>query len=188
MSLNFVPTNGQTTTSTGSVSKVYNWVVSVSPSLPAGRQLLFNVTHVTNFTRGITNITPTIVHSVTTGTTGGGQYLSSASTITSSVSTTNACNPSTNYISYQTSARTRTYSARIVGAGTVSSNVSSTISTDNSTFPCANFGETVDSISLSNITLVNQNICESINTSVSPISFSNFRQSTVLFSPSGGDV
>ena len=187
VSLNFVPTNGQTTTSTGSVSKVYNWVVSVSPSLPAGRQLLFNVTHVTNFTRGITNITPTIVHSVTTGTTGGGQYLSSASTITSSVSTTNACNSSTNYISYQTSARTRTYSARIVGAGTVSSNVLSTISTANSTFPCANFGETVDSISLSNITLVNQNICESINTSVSPISFSNFRQSIVLLSP-GGNV
>ena len=187
VSLNFVPTNGQTTTSTGSVSKVYNWVVSVSPSLPAGRQLLFNVTHVTNFTRGITNITPTIVHSVTTGTTGGGQYLSSASTITSSVSTTNACNSSTNYISYQTSARTRTYSARIVGAGTVSSNVASTISTANSTFPCTNFGETADSISLSNITLVNQNICESINTSVSPISFSNFRQSIVLLSP-GGNV
>lgn len=187
VSLNFVPTNGQTTTSTGSVSKVYNWVVSVSPSLPAGRQLLFNVTHVTNFTRGITNITPTIVHSVTTGTTGGGQYLSSASTITSSVSTTNACNSSTNYISYQTSARTRTYSARIVGAGTVSSNVVSTISTANSTFPCTNFGETADSISLSNITLVNQNICESINTSVSPISFSNFRQSIVLLSP-GGNV
>jgi hypothetical protein len=187
VSLNFVPTNGQTTTSTGSVSKVYNWVVSVSPSLPAGRQLLFNVTHVTNFTRGITNITPTIVHSVTTGTTGGGQYLSSASTITSSVSTTNACNSSTNYISYQTSARTRTYSARIVGAGTVSSNVVSTISTADSTFPCTNFGETADSISLSNITLVNQNICESINTSVSPISFSNFRQSIVLISP-GGNV
>ena len=187
VSLNFVPTNGQTTTSTGSVSKVYNWVVSVSPSLPAGRQLLFNVTHVTNFTRGITNITPTIVHSVTTGTTGGGQYLSSASTITSSVSTTNACNSSTNYISYQTSARTRTYSARIVGAGTVSSNVVSTISTANSTFPCTNFGETADSISLSNITLVNQNICESINTSVSPISFSNFRQSILLLSP-GGNV
>ena len=187
VSLNFVPTNGQTTTSTGSVSKVYNWVVSVSPSLPAGRQLLFNVTHVTNFTRGITNITPTIVHSVTTGTTGGGQYLSSASTITSSVSTTNACNSNTNYISYQTSARTRTYSARIVGAGTVSSNVVSTISTANSTFPCTNFGETADSISLSNITLVNQNICESINTSVSPISFSNFRQSIVLLSP-GGNV
>ena len=123
-----------------------------------------------------------------TGTTGGGQYLTSASTFTSSVSTTQACNPSTNYISYQTSARTRNYSARIVGPGTVSGVVTSTIGTSNSTFPCANFAETVDSISLSNITLVNQSVCESINNSVQPIVFTNFRQSTVLNSPSGGNV
>ena len=188
VSLNFVPANGQTSTSSSNISKQYNWVVSVSPSLPTGKQLLFDVTHVTSFVRAITNITPTITHNVTTGTTGGGQYLTSASTFTSSVSTTQACNPSTNYISYQTSARTRNYSARIVGPGTVSGVVTSTIGTSNSTFPCANFAETVDSISLSNITLVNQSVCESINNSVQPIVFTNFRQSTVLNSPSGGNV
>jgi hypothetical protein len=172
----------------GSSQKLYNWVVSVSPPLPTGKELLFSIIHVTNRTRGVTNITPTINHSITTGTTTGGQFLTSASTITSTTSTTQACNATTTYVQYQTTAQTRTYTAKITGSGTVSGTINSVIGTSNSTFPCTNFGETIDTLSLSNISIVNQNICESVNNSVTPITFTNYRQSTVLLSPSGGNI
>lgn len=184
VTLAFVPANGQTTSLLGSSQKLYNWVVSVSPPLPTGKELLFSIIHVTNRTRGVTNITPTINHSITTGTTTGGQFLTSASTITSTTSTTQACNATTTYVQYQTTAQTRTYTAKITGSGTVSGTINSVIGTSNSTFPCTNFGETIDTLSLSNISIVNQNICESVNNSVTPITFTNYRQSVLVNPPS----
>jgi hypothetical protein len=86
-------------------------------------------------------------------------------------------------VQYQTTAQTRTYTAKITGSGTVSGTINSVIGTSNSTFPCTNFGETIDTLSLSNISIVNQNICESVNNSVTPITFTNYRQSILVNPP-----
>ena len=70
-----------------------------------------------------------------------------------------------------TSAITRTYNSKIVGVGTVKGTVIATIVVPNGSTTCAPTGTVNNNISITNLTLSNQTICELINTNVTPLTF-----------------
>jgi hypothetical protein len=70
-----------------------------------------------------------------------------------------------------TSAITRTYNSKIVGVGTVKGTVIATIVVPNGSTTCAPTGTVNNNISITNITLSNQTICELVNTKVNQLTF-----------------
>ena len=172
ISLNLVPANGTVLTNTPTtLSKSFVWEVSVSPSLPVGKTLTFDITHVTNTIKGNGSVQSNVTSTSTTGVTGGGVYISGTTSSTTSASTTTACSATFNYASYVTSAITRTYNSKIVGVGTVKGTVIATIVVPNGSTTCAPTGTVNNNISITNLTLSNQTICELINTNVTPLTF-----------------
>lgn len=158
-------------------TKNWNWQVTVSPALPIGKQINFDITHVSTSIYGTTaNGSPTLSYTQSTGTTGGGQYLTSTTpTTTSTTATTVACNTTNNYAQHITSTTIRQYNARIVGTGandSVFGNATQSVTVFSNGTPCAVFGNINDSVSITNIQLVNQIQCELVNTTVQPVSFS----------------
>lgn len=172
ISLNLVPANGTVIpTNNTSLSKSFVWEVSVSPSLPVGKTLTFDITHVTNVIRGSSNVVPTITNTSATGTTGGGAYISGTTLTTTSASTTTACSSTFTYSNYVTSAITRTYKTNIVGVGTIKGTVVNTVVTPNGSTTCAPIGTITNNISITNVTLSNQTTCETLNPNVTPLTF-----------------
>jgi len=173
INLNLVPANGTViTNSNTTLSKSFVWEVSVTPSLPVGKTLTFDITHITNVVRGNGSVQATTTNTSSTGTTGGGTYISGTTLSTTSASTTTACSATLNYSNYVTSAITRTYSAKIIGVGTVKGTVVSTVVVANGSTSCAPTGTINNTISITNVTLSNQTICETLNVNVTPITFS----------------
>ena len=177
--------------STTNQTRNWTWQVTVSPALPIGKQINFDITHVSTSIYGTTNNgSPVLSYTQSTGTTGGGQYLTSTTpTTTSTTATTVACTELNNYTQHVTSSTIRQYNARITGTfgtDTVFGNVTQSVSVINGGTPCAVFGNINDSVSITNIQLVNQAQCELVNTNVLPVSFGASKQGTQTFTPVSG--
>ena len=186
INLNLVPANGsQVTNTTTQIVKIFNWEISVSPSLPAGKTLTFDITHASNVIRGNASTASNVP---TTGTTGGGSYISGATLSTTLSSTTTACSATLTYSSYVTSAITKTYRAKIIGVGTVKGTVVSTINTTSVNSGCAKTATINNNISITNVTLSNQTICETLNPNVTPLTFNITKTGIISLVPSGGSV
>lgn len=175
VNLNLVPPNGTTIQNSQVLQKNWLWEITITPPLPLGRQINLDIVHNTSFSAGTTNNgSPQIIYSQTTGTTGGGQYLTLTSGTTSTTSTTTACNTNNNYAQFNTSATTRLYSGTIVGTGGTDKlygNVTQRVVTTLNGNPCATTATIRDSVSITNIQLVNQTQCEIMNTTVTPLTF-----------------
>ena len=185
INLNLVPATVLPTTNTSTqIVKIFNWEISVSPSLPVGKTLTFDITHVANVVRG-NGIQSTATNVSTTGTTGGGSYISGTTLSTTSSSTTTACSATLTYSSYVTSAITRTYKAKIIGVGTVKGTVVSTINTPAVTTGCAKTATINNNISITNVTLSNQTICETLNPNVTLLTFNTTKTGLISIGPSG---
>jgi hypothetical protein len=188
INLNLVPANGsQVTNTSAQIVKIFNWEISVSPSLPVGKTLTFDITHVATTIRG-NGVQSTATNVASTGTTGGGAYISGTTLSTTLSSTTTACSSTLTYTSYVTSAITRTYKVKIIGVGTVKGTVVSTINTPAVTAGCAKTATINNNISITNVTLSNQTICETLNPNVTPLTFNITKTGIISLAPSGGSV
>ena len=195
INLVLTPTNGTPTNGTlliaapNTSSRRWNWSVEVTPPLPVGKEVNFTLTHAANYTATTANtITSSVSYSQVTGTTGGGQFLTSQTPIVIvNNSSTVPCSSTSTYTNYRTGSTLRQYTARIVGPGSVNGEViQGATATDNSP-GCVVTAKLNDSISITNIQLVNQNQCEIINTSVQPLTFSVVKTGTQAMSnPNAG--
>ncbi len=169
VTLNFLPSNPIPTNSLNSSELNLSWVIEVQPPLPANKTLTFDIIHTTNISGGTNSTTsPIIVYNTTTGQTGGGQYLSSGITTNTNTSTSVFCNGTTNFTNFNTTASTRIYSAKIIGAGTITGQAFKKVTVSNSQ-TCPTKGAIRDSITVTNVTLINQGSCENINIPLNPI-------------------
>jgi hypothetical protein len=185
LNLSLVPANGTVVTNTSTQSiKNWYWEVTVTPPLPIGKEINFSLTHTTSSSLGSTsNGAPTISYTQTTGTTGGGQYQTLIGpTTNSTTATTVACSVSNNYTQYITNTTLRQYTAKITGTGgndKIFGNVTQGVTVTLAGSPCATTATLTDSISISNILLVNQNDCEIMSTTVQPLSFGITKTGTI---------
>ena len=177
--LSFVPSNPVSTSTTNSVQKTANWVISVTPPLPANRVVNMTIYNTTSMSAGTaSNGSPTLTYSNTTGTTGTAQFLTSnTQTTTNSYPNTVACHPN-----FYTTGITRTYTVSISGTGTVTGTIFQKVQVVNSGQGCNTRGTIGDTISIGNIVLLNQQACETISNNVIPISVSVNKQGTLGFS------
>jgi hypothetical protein len=181
INLTLTPTNGtQLNFTTTNTTKLWNWSVSVTPPLPAGKELNFTLTHASNYSATTVGaLTSSVSYSQTTGTTGGGQFLTSQTPIViTNNSSTVPCSSTLTYTNYLTNGTIRQYTAKIVGTGTVNGTVTQGVTITNNSNGCPVVASIIDSVSITNIQLVNQNQCEIINTNVQPLTFSLGRTGT----------
>lgn len=177
--LSFVPSTPASISTTNSVQKTGNWVISVTPPLPANRVVNMTIYNTTSMSAGTaSNGSPTLTYSNTTGTTGTAQFLTSnTQTTTNSYPNTVACHPN-----FYTTGITRTYTVSISGTGTVTGTIFQKVQVVNSGQGCTTRGAISDTISIGNIVLLNQQACETISNNVIPISVSVNKQGTLGFS------
>lgn len=177
--LSFVPSNPTSTSTTNSVQKTANWVISVTPTLPANRVVNMTIYNTTSMSAGTANNgSPTLTYSNVTGTTGTAQFLTSnTQTITNSYPNTVACHPN-----FYTTGITRTYTVSISGTGTVTGTIFQKVQVVNSGQGCTTKGTIGDTISIGNVVLLNQQTCETISNNVIPISVSVNKEGTLGFS------
>jgi len=186
VTLNFLPSNPIPTNSLNSSELNLSWVIEVQPPLPANKTLTFDIIHTTNISGGTNSTTsPIIVYNTTTGQTGGGQYLSSGITTNTNTSTSVFCNGTTNFTNFNTTASTRIYSAKIIGAGTITGQAFKKVTVSNSQ-TCPTKGAIRDSITVTNVTLINQGSCENINIPLNPITNLINISGLLTVAPSGG--
>lgn len=176
--LSFVPSNPASINTTNSVQKTANWVISVTPPLPANRVVNMTIYNTTSMSAGTaSNGSPTLTYSNTTGTTGTAQFLTSnTQTTTNSYPNTVACHPN-----FYTTGITRTYTVSISGTGTVTGTIFQKVQVVNQGQGCNTVGSISDTISIGNIVLNNQQGCETISTSVTPITVSVNKQGSIAF-------
>ena len=173
--LSFVPSNPTATSTANSIQTTANWVISVTPPLPANRVVNMTIYNTTSMSAGTaTNGSPTLTYSNTTGTTGTAQFLTSnTQTITNSYPNTVACHPN-----FYTTGITRTYTVSISGTGTVTGTIFQKVQVVNSGQGCITKGSIGDTISIGNVVLLNQQTCETISNNVIPISVSVNKEGT----------
>jgi hypothetical protein len=154
ITLNFLPSTPQITQTSSFNQTTFDWEINIQPPLPANKTITFDIVHTTNISGGTyLSSPPILIHTSTTGQTGGGQYLTSGITNSFNSSTTTFCAGSTNFTSFNTTATTRTYSAKITGPGTVGGQIFKKITISNST-TCPKKGVIRDSFSVINGTIV----------------------------------
>lgn len=185
VNLSFVPATPQTQLTSTSTQKIGNWVVNVTPALPANRVVNMTIYNTTELSTGNSlYANPLLTYSNTTGTTGTASFNSSSvQTNTNSFANTVSCHPL-----YKTTGVTRTYQVSISGTGQATGTILQKVTVSNQSVGCTNKGEIKDTISISNITLVNQQPCESISTNVTPITFTTTKTSSVGYYYSGGGI
>jgi hypothetical protein len=189
--LNLTFTSSNLNNTSTNQTKTNDWVVTVSPALPIGKQINFSISHSSTSIYGTANNgTPTLSYLQSTGTTGGGLYLTSTGPfITSATATTVPCTVTSNYPNHVTTTTIRQYTARILGTGgndSVNGSVTQSVSVINGGNPCQMFANINDSISITNVQIVSQNQCESVNTTVNPISFEVSKTGTISGTFVGG--
>jgi hypothetical protein len=186
ITLNFIPSTPQITQTLSYKQTTFDWQVSIQPPLPPNKTITFDIIHTTNISGGTyTTSSPILLHSSTTGQTGGGQYLTSGITNSFNSSTTTFCAGSTNFTNFNVTATTRTYSAKITGPGTVGGQIFKKITTNNSTV-CPTKGVIRDSFSVINATIVNQNVCETLNIPANPITNTLDKEGLLTAPPNTG--
>jgi hypothetical protein len=185
VNLSFVPATPQTQLTSTSTQKIGNWVVNVTPALPSNRVVNMTIYNTTELSTGNSlYANPLLTYSNTTGTTGTASFNSSSiQTTTNSFANTVSCHPL-----YKTTGVTRTYQVSISGTGQATGTILQKVTVSNQSVGCTNKGEIKDTISIANITLVNQQPCESISTNVTPITFTTTKTSSVGYYHSGGGI
>ncbi len=178
VNLTLSPSTPVTTNGVNYTQKLSNWVVSVTPSLPANRSVSFTLYNTTSMSAGTaTDGSPLLIYSNTTGTTGTSQFIASTiSANTNSYPNTVACHPN-----FYTTGITRSYNISISGTGVVGGQILQKVQVVNNTTNCTTKGSISDTLSIGNITLNNQQPCEQIGTNVIPITVSVNKEGTVLF-------
>jgi hypothetical protein len=180
VSLQFVPST-PTSVDTGTYKEVTGyWRVGVTPSLPPNRVVNLTIYNTTSMSAGTASDgVPLLVYSNITGTTGTSQYItSSIQTTTNSYPNTVSCHPN-----FYTTGITRTYNVSLSGTGVVGGTIYQKVTVSNLTTSCITYGGINDTISIGNITLINQQPCETINTNVIPISLSISKYGSLFATP-----
>ena len=156
----------QTLNTTNYAQKIYNWGINVTPPLPANRSVSFMLYDTTSMSAGTaSNGSPVLTYSNTTGTTGTSQFVTSTlTTTTNSYPNTIFCHPN-----YYTTGITRTYNISISGTGVVGGQILQKVQVVNDGVGCNTTGSIKDTLSIGNIVLNNQQVCEQISPSVTPI-------------------
>jgi len=177
--LSFVPSSPTSISTTNSVQKTANWVISVTPPLPTNRVVNMTIYNTTSMSAGTaSNGSPTLTYSNVTGTTGTAQFLTSnIQTTTNSYPNIVACHPN-----FYTTGITRTYTVSISGTGTVTGTIFQKVQVVNSGQGCVTKGTIGDTISIGNIVLLNQQTCETISNNVTPITVSVNKEGSLAFS------
>lgn len=184
ITLNLVPPNPPVTNSLLSREVTYNWEVSVTPTLPVGREINFTIYHTSSFSRGTSsNASPTLVYTNTTGTTGGGQFVTDNQTQTSNSFTNVGCHPN-----YYTSGITRIYTAKIVGTGKVTGQVFMKVTTPNGNASCAPYAKINDTITVNGPILLNNGPCETVIPPINFLSFGVEKQANIVYYGLGGGI
>jgi hypothetical protein len=161
----------------------YNWYADVTPPLPSGKTITFDIIQSVNSESrsgyyNVTEVFPTLQYSSITGVTGGGSI--TATTTTTPVITSPTSPTCVNTIS--TTAYTNTYKALITGIGNIYGQINKKITTPNGTVEgCPTYGLLNDTINIANVKLVNASVCELINTRVPPLPLNLSRTGGVLF-------
>lgn len=178
VNLSFVPATPTSTSTPNSVQKTAYWKIDVTPPLPANRVVNLTIYNTTSLSAGTaSNGSPTLTYSNTTGTTGTSQFITSTiQTTTNSYPNTVACHPN-----FYTTAITRTYTVSLSGTGSVGGTIFQKVQVVNSGQGCTTRGIIGDTISIGNIVLLNQQICETININVTPITVSINKEGTLGF-------
>jgi hypothetical protein len=110
------------------------------------------------------NGSPVLTYSNTTGTTGTSQFVTSTLVTTTNSYTNILCHPN-----YYTTGITRTYSVSISGTGVVGGQILQKVQVVNDGEKCSTTGSIKDTLSIGNVVLNNQQVCEQISPSVTPI-------------------
>jgi len=175
--LNFVP-NTPTPSLQSNFSDVsFQYQISVTPPLPSNKSVTFDLIHTTTISAGTTSTgSPVITYNTSTGATGNAQNTSfnQSTTSNSFPPFTISCHPN-----YYTTATTRAYSSQITGSGVLKGNIYKKVQVASSP-SCNMVGTVVDTITVANITLVNQTNCETINTPTTTITNTLTRVGTIL--------
>ena len=184
VTLNLVPPNPTVTNTSISRECTYNWEVSVTPTLPANREINFTIIHTSSLSGGTSsNAVPTLTYVGTTGTTGGGQFLTSNVSQTSNTSLTVGCHPI-----YYTTGITRIYSAKIVGTGKVTGQVFMKVTTPNGNATCAPYAKINDTITVNGTILLNNGPCETVIPPINTLSFGVSKQANTVYYGLGGGI
>ena len=184
VTLNLVPPNPTVTNTSISRECTYNWEVSVTPTLPANREINFTIIHTSSLSGGTSsNAVPTLTYVGTTGTTGGGQFLTSNVSQTSNTSLTVGCHPI-----YYTTGITRIYSAKIVGTGKVTGQVFMKVTTPNGNATCAPYAKINDTITVNGTILLNNGPCETVIPPINTLTFGVSKQANTVYYGLGGGI
>jgi len=167
VTLNLVPANPSVISSSTSKEATYNWEIGVTPTLPANKEVNFTIFHTTSVSGGTSNVSsPAFVYINSTGTTGGGQYLTNSTTQTTNSFTTIGCHPN-----YYTTGITRVYTAKIIGTGNVKGQIFKKVTAPNGDSNCAPFASVTDTITVNGVILSNNGSCETVISPINNLSF-----------------
>lgn len=166
VNLSFIPANPTNTNFVNGRQISFQYQITCSPPLPANKTVNLSFLHTTTISAGTApNTSPTLTYTNTTGTTGGGSYLTNTQTTTAnSYPNTISCHPN-----YFTTATTRQYTVQLSGSGTVNGSIFKKVIA-NTGINCGPFGTIVDNFTITNISLSNQTVCETISTTTPTIS------------------
>ena len=146
-----------------------NIVISINPPLPTNRVVKFDLIHSVNMEKiegaGLNPpiITPTLFYSFTTGSTTGGLITGYTSpTLNTTTSAVQTCDQPTNQYS---TGYTEIFKVVLSGgSATITGTVVKKITTPDSIFPnCLTYGRIDDVFQITNISLINQSRCETLN-------------------------
>ena len=146
-----------------------NIVISVSPPLPANRIVKFDLLHTVNMEKkegaGLKTpiIAPTLFYSFTTGSTTGGLITGyTAPTINTTTTAIQECDQPTNQY---TTGYTEIFKVVLSGgSATITGTIVKKITTPDFFFPnCPTYGRIDDVFQITNVSLINQSRCQTIN-------------------------
>ena len=159
-----------------------NIIVSVNPSIPAGKSIELDLIHSVNMSKqtGLyagSEVTPTLIYSFVTGVTTGALVTGH----TSSILVTNNIIPlSCEHANLYTSAYTETFKI-VLSGGTFTGQIVKKITTPDATISgCQTSGQINDSFSITNATLRNQTRCDSISKNVKPLTLNLSRTGSLI--------
>lgn len=175
--LTFLPPNPTTSLQSNFSEVSFQYQINITPPLPNNKTVTFDLIHTTTISAGTTSVgSPVITYTTSTGATGNAQHTSfnQSTTNNSFPPFTISCHPN-----YYTTATTRAYSSQITGSGVLNGNIYKKVQVASSP-SCNMVGTVVDTITVSNVTLVNQTNCETINTPTTTITNTLSRVGTIL--------
>ncbi len=153
----------------------HNIIIDIDPPLPSGKVITFDLLHTVNMTKknvdaGKTIIEPTLSYSFTTGSTTGGLITGyTAPTISSTSYVSPDCSSSV----VSTTAYTEIFKSVISGSsGSIIGVINKKITTPSSPIKnCTTYGQINDVLQITNLKLLNQNSCETLNKRIPPLKF-----------------